>query len=659
MFRTTLCSLFRLGVISLLLVSTKCCIAQVEPKDATEITKKANAAVLNQLPFSNRQDYEDVKRGFIASDQTMTFKGQDGRAIWDLTTYQFLSETDAPSTVNPSLWRIAQLNMTPGLYKVTDRVYQIRGYDLSNMSIIEGNSGLILIDPMISTEVSKAGLDLYYRNRPKKPVVAVIYSHSHIDHYGGVKGVVSEADVKSGKVHIYAPEHFLEEAVSENVFAGNAMGRRALYMYGALLPRGPKGQLDGGLGKTTSIGTVTLIPPTDIVKETGEKHTIDGVDFVFQMAPGTEAPAEMLMYMPQFKALCAAEDATHTLHNLLTLRGAQVRNATNWWKTLNTTLDLFGDKTEVVFASHHWPTWENAKVVDFLEKQRDLYKYINDQCLRLLNSGYTITEIAEVMKLPSSLGQEWYNRDYYGSLNHDSKAVYQRYLGWYDSNPANLYALPPQEVAKRYVDFMGGADAVLQKAKTSFDQGDYRWVAEVTKHVVFADPNNKAARNLESDALEQLGYQTEDPTWRNEFLMGAFELRNGVPKLPGTQVASPDTIRAMTVEMVLDFMGMRIDSAKADGKVITFNWVLPGTKEQYAVTLKNSALTYTNVKPLAKPDATVTLPRASLDNILLKQTTFDDEVKAGRVKVDGDSAKFNEFLGMLVSFDPLFKIVTP
>jgi alkyl sulfatase BDS1-like metallo-beta-lactamase superfamily hydrolase len=490
-------------------------------------------------------------------------------------------------------------------------------------------------------------------------VVAVIYSHSHVDHYGGVKGVVSEEDVKSGKVHIFAPEHFLEEAVSENVFAGNAMSRRALYMYGALLPRGPQGQLDGGLGKTTSIGTVTLIPPTDIVKETGEKRTIDGVEFVFQMAPGTEAPAEMLFYLPQFKALCAAEDATHTLHNLLTLRGAQVRNATNWWKTLNTTLDMFGDKTEVVFASHHWPTWGNAKVVDFIEKQRDLYKFINDQGLRLLNSGYTMAEIAEIMKLPASLGQEWYNRDYYGSLNHDSKAVYQRYLGWYDSNPANLYAWPPEQAAKRYVEYMGGADAIIKRAQVSFNQGDYRWVAEVMKHVVFAEPSNQAAKNLQADALEQLGYQTEDPTWRNEFLMGAFELRNGIPNIQGTQTASPDTIRAMTVEMVLDFMGMRIDSAKAEGKVVSFNWILPDRQEKYAVTLKNSTLTYTKAKALTNPDATLTLPKSSLDNMLLKTTTFDKEVAAGRVKVEGDSAKFTDFLGMLVNFDPMFKIVTP
>ncbi|MGA7839887.1 MAG: alkyl sulfatase dimerization domain-containing protein, partial [Candidatus Acidiferrales bacterium] len=506
---------------------------------------------------------------------------------------------------------------------------------------------------------AKAALDLYYQHRPKKPVIAVIYTHSHVDHYGGVKGIVSEADVNSGKVHIYAPEGFLEETVSENVFAGNAMSRRALYMYGALLPRGPYGQVDGGLGKTNSIGTVTLIPPTDIISKTGETKTIDGVQIVFQMAQGTEAPAEMMFYFPQFKAFCASEVATHTFHNLITLRGAQVRSATNWWKALNTSLDMFGDKTEVEFASHHWPTWGNAQVIDFLEKQRDLYKYVNDQCLRLMNQGYTMTEIAEQMKLPKSLEQEWYNRDYYGSLNHNSKGVYQRYLGWYDSNPANLYPWPPEDLAKRYVEAIGGEDAIVQKAKSAFDQGDYRWAAELGKHAVFANPESKAARDVEADALEQLGYQTEDPTWRNEFLMGAFELRNGIPKIAGAQSASPDTIRAMTVEMILDFMGMRIDGPRAEGKVITMNWILPDTNQRFAVTLKNSALTYTADKQLSGADFTLTMPRSSMDNILLQSSTIAKELASGTAKISGDQQKFNDLINLMVNFDPLFNIVTP
>ena len=633
-------------------------LAQTAPKEATEATKQHNKQVLQELPFNNKQDFENANKGFIATLPEVKVVGAKGNTVWDLGTYAFLKQ-DVPPTANPSLWRISQLNMTNGLFKVTDRIYQVRGFDLSNMTIVEGDTGLIIIDPLITTETAKAALDLYYQHRPQKPVVAVIYTHSHVDHYGGVKGVVSEADVVSGKVHIYAPEGFLEEAVSENVFAGNAMSRRAIYMYGALLPRGPYGQVDGGLGKTTSIGTVTLIPPTDIITTTGETKTIDGVQVIFQMAPGTEAPSEMLFYFPQFKALCTAEDATHTLHNLLTLRGAQVRNATNWWKALNTSINMFGDRTEVVFASHHWPTWGNAQVVDFLEKQRDLYKYINDQCLRLLNEGYNMTEIAEQMKLPKSLNQDWSTRDYYGSLNHDSKAVYQRYIGWYDSNPANLYPWPPEELGKRYVEAIGGEDAVIQKAKAAFDKGDYRWAAELGSHAVFANPENKAARYVEADALEQLGYQTEDPTWRNEFLMGAFELRNGVPKIPATQTASPDTIRAMTMEMILDFMGMKIDGPKAEGKVITMNWSLPDTHEKFAVTLKNSALTYTENKELAGADITLTMSRSSIDDILLGTSTIDKELASGAAKLTGDKQKFNELTGLLVNFNPLFNIVTP
>lgn len=633
--------------------------AQVATKPATEETKQANAAVLQKLPFTDKTDFENANKGFIAALSDMNIKNADGDVIWSLDQYKFLEDENAPDTVNPSLWRVARLNMTNGLFKVTDRIYQIRGFDLSNMSIIEGDTGLIIVDPLISTEVAKAGLDLYYQHRPKKPVVAVMYTHSHVDHYGGVRGVVDEADVNSGKVKILAPDGFLEEAVSENVFAGNAMSRRALYMYGALLPKGVDGQLDGGLGKTTSVGTVTLIPPTDTIKTTGEKMTVDGIEMEFQMAPGTEAPAEMLTYFPQFKALLTAEDATHTLHNLYTLRGAQVRDASKWWKALNETIEMFGPRTEVVFASHHWPTWGNDNIIPYLKSQRDLYKYIHDQSLRLLNSGYTMTEVAEMMSLPESLDQKWYNRGYYGTVNHDSKAVYQRYLGWYDSNPATLWALPPEEASKKYVEFMGGPAAVMEKAKESFAAGDYRWTAMVVNHVVFADPNNKEARDLQADALEQLGYQAESGPWRNEYLMGAYELRNGVPDIAGAQTASPDTIRAMSMEMLLDYMGMRIDGPKAAGKKIGINWVLPDTNQKYAVELENSVLIYSDGTQLPNPDATLTLSRASMDNIMLGQTTMAKEIENGNATVDGSQEKLNELLSLIVTFPPLFNIVTP
>nr|WP_322032053.1 alkyl sulfatase dimerization domain-containing protein [Paraburkholderia sp. J76] len=628
-------------------------------KDATPSTQQANADLLKTLPMSDRQDYEDAQRGFIATLPNISVKGPDGKVVWTLDGYQFLQTQNAPATVNPSLWRNAQLNMNNGLYKVTDGIYQIRGFDLSDMTIVETDHGVIVIDPLISAEVAKAGLDLYYQHRPKKPVVAVIYTHSHVDHYGGVKGVVNEADVKAGKVKIYAPEGFLEEAVSENVFAGNAMSRRAIYMYGSLLPRDAKGQVDGGLGKTTSNGTVTLIPPTDIIHKTGERHTIDGLEVVFQMAPGTEAPAEMLFYFPKYKALCAAEDATHTLHNLYTLRGAQVRDANKWWQALDTTIDMFGPQVQVVFASHHWPMWENARINDYLAKQRDTYKFVHDQSLRLLNMGYTMDEIGDMVKLPPSLDKEWYNHGYYGTVVHDAKAVYQRYMGWYSGNPADLHPLPPVDTAKRTMDFMGGVPAVITKARDAYGKGDYRWVAQVMNLAVYADPNNQEAKNLEADALEQLGYQSEAGPWRDVYLMGAYELRNGIPKIPAVQTASPDTIRAMTPEMALEFLSMHIDGDKADGKKISVNWIFPDLHKEYAVHLENSVLIYNEGKQDPSPDVTLTMPKSSLDNIMLHQTNLDKEVQAGRAKVDGDRGKISELLSLTDSFNPLFPIVTP
>lgn len=634
-------------------------VAQEGPKAATPETAHANAAVLDQLPFANRQDYEDARRGFIATLPDIRIESPDGRTVWELKSYDFLMQSEAPPSVNPSLWRIARLNMNSGLFKVVDGIYQIRGFDISNMTIVEGKTGLIVIDPLISEEVARAGLELYNLHRPKKPVRAVIYTHSHVDHYGGVKGVVREADVAAGSVRIYAPEGFLEEAVSENVLAGNAMSRRALYMYGALLPKGPQGQVDSGLGKTTSVGTVGLIPPTDTIRHTGEKLTIDGIEVVFQMAPGTEAPAEMLFYFPQYRALCAAEDATHTLHNLYTIRGAQVRDANKWWKALNRTIELFGAKTDVLFASHHWPTWGNGNVANFIEKQRDMYKYIHDQSLQLLNAGYTMAEIGEMVQLPPPLANEWFNRSYYGTVNHDAKAVYQRYMGWYSGNPAELFPLPPGQAAKKYVEYMGGSAEVIRKARESFRKGEYRWVAQVMNQVVFADPDNREARELEANALEQMGYQAEAATWRNAFLMGAFELRNGVPRIPATQSASPDTIRAMTPEMVLDYMAMRLDAKKAEGKHIAINWVLPDIKQLYALRVQNSVLVYTGDEQMPNADATLTMPKAILAEIQLGTTTLDREVSAGSVTVAGNREKVNELLGMLVRFDPLFNIVTP
>lgn len=629
------------------------------PAEASSITQSLNQEVKSKLPFADNQDFKDAQQGFIATLPKLIVKKADGGVVWDLTSYDFLNAEEAPPTVNPSLWRQARLNRFNGLFQVTDRIYQIRGFDISNMTIVEGDTGILIIDPLISEEVARAGLELYYQHRPQKPVVAVVYTHSHVDHYGGVKGVVSEDDVKQGKVKILAPENFLEDAVSENVFAGNAMGRRATYMYGPFLPRGIKGQVDGGLGKTNSLGTVTLIPPTDIIRKTGEEREIDGIQMLFQMAPNTEAPAEMLIYFPQLKALNLAEDATHTLHNLYTLRGAPVRDASKWWKTLNEALDLFGAESDVVFAQHHWPTWGNDKIRTYLQSQRDLYKYIHDQSLRLMNLGYTMLEVAEMLNLPASLSQKWYNRSYYGSVNHDAKAVYQRYLGWYDSNPANLHALPPEEASKHYVEFMGGSAQVIKKARESFQKGDYRWVAMVMNHVVFAEPKNAEARQLQAAALEQMGYQSENPTWRNEYLMGAHELRNGIPNLKDFQAVSVDTLKAMPVELLLDYLGIRLNGEKAAGAAITLNWIFSDTGEQYAISLENSALIYTANKQYPQADASLTLSRDSLNRVLDKSSSLEKEISQGNAKLEGNAQKMTELLSYMQDFDASFNIVTP
>ena len=470
--------------------------APAPTKPASEATKAAQQAVLEALPFHDRQDFEDAQRGFIAKPETLTIKDANGKVVWDLESYkQFIGlDKPAPDSVNPSLWRNAQLNVQYGLFQVTDGIYQVRGYDLSNITFIQGKSGWIVFDPLLSSETAKAALDLVDQHLGKKPVVAVVYSHSHIDHFGGVRGIVDEADVQAGKVRIIAPEGFSEHAVSENVIAGNAMARRAIYMFGALLPRNAQSSVGSGLGLTASNGTFTLIHPTEVIRKTGQELTVDGVRMQFQLTPGTEAPVEMNTYFPDHKAMWMAENTTAVMHNILTLRGAQVRDALQWSKYIGETLALYGDKTEVRFQSHHWPQWGQAQIDDYLKKQRALYKYIHDQSVRLMNLGYTGEEIAEAIKLPPELEAFWQGRGYYGSLKHNAKAVYQRYMGWYDGNPANLDSLPPEAAARKYVAYMGGADAILARARADHARGEYRWVAEALKHVVFADPDNKPAR---------------------------------------------------------------------------------------------------------------------------------------------------------------------
>lgn len=633
---------------------------QTAPKDATEATKAANAELLEQLPFNDTSDFDDAKHGLIAPLPSEMIQGQGGNAIWDPQKYGFITEgAAAPDTVNPSLWRQSQLINISGLFEVTEGIYQVRNLDLSNMTIIEGIEGVTVVDPLVSEETAKVGMDLYFQHRGQKPVKAVIYTHSHVDHYGGVRGVVSQEDVNSGAVKIYAPDGFLEAAVAENVMAGNAMSRRASYMYGNLLKPDPKGQVGAGLGTTTSAGTVTLIPPTNIISETGHKETIDGLTYEFLMAPGSEAPAEMLWYIEEKKAISAAEDATHTLHNTYSLRGAKIREPLPWSKYLNEALVMWGDEAEVIFAQHHWPTWDNENVVELLEKQRDLYRYINDETLRMVNQGKTMREIAEDFKLPDSLDKYWANRGYYGSIYHDVAATYVLYLGWFDGNPSTLHELPPVEASKKYVEFMGGADAVLQKAKESFDKGEYRWVAEVANHVVFADPDNQEAKNLTADALEQLGYQAESGPWRNFYLTGAQELRNGIAELPTPNTASPDTVRAMSLDLFFDYLGVRLNREKAGDTNITLNFDFGEKDGKYLVELENGVLNNTAGEQADNADATIMLDRASLDSIMVGETTLDKAVSDGKVKVTGDSAKLGELVSMLDTFEFWFNIVTP
>jgi len=501
-------------------------------KKATSITQAINKQFLKELPFNDKTSFQNAQKGFIAPlPNNGVIKNDKGNIVWDLSKYSFIKEDrQAPETVNPSLWRQSQLIKISGLFKVSEHIYQVRTADLSNITFIEGPGGIVIVDPLISTETAKASMDLYFQHRAKQPIVAVIYTHSHVDHYGGVKGVVSETAVKDGNVKIVAPDGFINNAVAENVMAGNVMSRRASYMYGNLLTQSETGQVGSGLGMTTSTGTISLIPPTDIITKNEQKLQLAGLDFVFHMAPDSEAPSEMFFYIPKYKALCTAEDATHTLHNTYSLRGAKIRDPLAWSKYLNEAIYLWGDKTDVLFAPHHWPVWDQSNIVKHLKLQRDMYRFINDQTLHYANQGFTMTQIAEKVKLPETLSQYWSNRGYYGSMNHNTKATYVKYLGWFNGNPATLHPLEPVAASKKYVEYMGGADKIIAQARKDYQQGNYRWVAEVMNQVVFANPKNQEARNLEADALEQLGYQSENGPWRNFYLSGAQELRQGVKK---------------------------------------------------------------------------------------------------------------------------------
>ncbi len=629
-----------------------------EAKAATQYTQQVNQNYAKSLPFSDRQDFDDAQRGFIAPllDEGI-LRDANGKPYYRGEDYKFDINAPAPETVNPSLWRQSQINGISGLFKVTDRMYQVRSQDISNITFIEGDTGIIVIDPLVTPNAAKASLDLYFKHRPQKPIVAVIYTHSHTDHYGGVKGIVSEADVKAGKVQIIAPAGFMDEAISENVLAGNIMSRRAFYSYGLLLPHNAQGDIGNGLGVTLTTGGPTIIAPTRSITKTGEKLNIDGLDFEFLMAPGSEAPSEMHLYIPALKALCTAENSTHTLHNFYTLRGAKTRDTAKWTDYLNETLDKWGSQAEVLFMPHTWPVWGNQHINDYIGKYRDTIKYIHDQTLHLANQGYTMNEIGNMIHLPETLDKNWASRGYYGSVSHNARAVYNFYLGYYDGNPANLNPYGQVDMGKRYVKALGGSAHAINLAREAYNQGDYRWASELLKQVIAANPGDQVAKNLQADTFEQLGYQAESATWRGFYLTGAKELREGAKKIEHASTASPDTIKGMTVEMLLDYMAVRLNSEKAAGKSISLNFNL-SDNDNLNLSLNNSVLNYRKVLQ-PKVDASFYMIRSDLHDVLVGQAKMADLVKAKKAQIIGNGAKLEEIIACLDNFDLWVNIVTP
>lgn len=617
----------------------------------SEATRTANAEFSRTLPWADREDEDFANRGFVAAYDQPQIRGADGRVIWDFTAYNFLQGA-APDTVNPSLWRHAQLLVRAGLFRVTDRVYQVRGFDVSNMTIIVGDTGLIIIDPLSSSETAAAALSLARRTLGEAPVRAVIYTHSHLDHFGGVRGVVTDPT----GVEIIAPEGFMEHAVTENVIAGNAMGRRAMYQFGSGLVPGPEGQMTSGIGIAVSAGTYTLIAPTRTIARTGETLTVDGVRIEFQVTPETEAPSEMNFFFPDLGVLCLAENANASMHNILTPRGALVRDAKAWADYLTESLRLYGDRTQVMVTSHAWPRFGGDRVRDFIASHRDAYKYLHDQTVRLMNAGYTDREIAEQVRLPASLSARWFNHGYYGTMMHNSRAVYQRYMGWYDANPANLNPLPPAEEGTRFVRAMGGADRVLAEGQRAFDEGDYRWAARVLNHLVFADPNNTAARQLLARTHRQMAYQSESAIWRNMYLVGARELEQGPPARPPS-VTSVDLIGATPTSYILDLLAVRLNPERLGDRQYAFNLVFPERNERFAVTIRNGVLVHERDQTV-EGAPTITSPRAVFLQAMATQS-MARAVLSGQIRIQGNRRSLEGLGEVFDNPDPNFAIVTP
>ncbi|MEA2648447.1 MAG: linear primary-alkylsulfatase [Candidatus Binataceae bacterium] len=629
------------------------------PKDASASVVKQHAATRAALPFSDTSDFDDASRGFLGTRENARIASEQGRVVWSLEPYGFLSDEEAPPTVDPSLWRQSRLNMNHGLFEVVPGVYQIRGLDIANMTLVEGDSGVIVVDTLTSIEGARAAMELYFEHRGRRPVAAVIFTHTHTDHWGGARGVIDDEMLASGRVPIIAPDLFMEHAVSENVIAGPAMLRRAQYQFGPFLKKGPRGQVDCGLGKSMAAGSVALLRPTDLIKATGDKRTIDGLEFEFQMAPNSEAPAEMHFFIPRYKLLNLAENCTHNFHNLLPFRGADVRDALAWSKYLGEALQMWGGKAEAMCGQHHWPVWGAERVDTMIRQQRDLYKFAHDQTLRLMNHGLTATEIAETIRLPKSLDGAWHARGYYGHIRHNVKAIYQKYLGWYDANPANLDPLPPVEAGRKFVEYMGGADAILARARKDLDNGEFRFVAQALSHLVFAEPDNAAARALLADTFEQLGYLAESATWRNAYLFGAQELRQGMPKAPPRPPMPRETLAALGTGQLWDMLGVRLNGPMAEGKHIVLNWTFTDTNDNFVLTLENCALTYLAGVQSPNADASFTLPRSLLDEVIAKQATFPEAMAAGKIKFTGNPMKLAELMALMDEFPRMFEIVEP
>jgi len=628
-------------------------------KPASEHTRAFNSSAATPL---DPEDFTRAQRGFIAALEDTKITDAQGRQAGDIGRYDFL-QGDAPDTVHPNLWRHAKLNVNHGLFEVTEGVWQVRGYDISNITFIKSNTGWIVVDPLTVEATARASYELITKHLGHRPVVAVIYTHSHGDHFGGVLGVTSQAEVDAGKCQVIAPVGFLHEVVGENVIAGPAMGRRALYQFGPLLPPGPRGHVDCGLGNSIPIGPNTLIAPNRDITFTGEEMVIDGVRVVYQLTPETEAPAEMNFFFPDFDALCMAENCSHTMHNLIPIRGALVRNSLRWSKYINEAIELFGAQTKVLFTSHNWPRWGQEDAVEFLGLQRDLYKWMHDQTMRLANQGLVPTEIASTLKLPDDFLAQEHTHGYYGDLVHNSKAVYQRYLSWYDGNPANLNKLPPVDAGQRYVALAGGADKVIAAGREALAEGDYRWGAELVNHLVFADPTNTEARALQADLLEQLGYQSESSTFRNAYLMGAQELRHGTPDLQASPARARGILIAMTIEQIFDTISVRLKSEEVGGLSLKLNWTFPDMRgtadEKWVLALSHRTLYGVQGRHDSEAVASISINRSLLIDILTQQTTFADQITAGNITLDGDGAALLNIFGNIDTNAPGFAIIEP